>query len=61
MSVQAPSSVVRIRPARSLPNPETARDNRFLSVPDLAPEDIANRAQGSIWPAAPTLKEHGHD
>ena len=59
MSVQAPASVVMIRPNRFHPNPETAGDNSFQSIPDLAPDDIAARAQAEFDAAVTTLRAAG--
>jgi len=59
MSVQAPASVVMIRPNRFYPNPETAADNRFQSRPDLSAEDVALRAQGEFDRAVARLREAG--
>ncbi|WP_306116399.1 MULTISPECIES: citrulline utilization hydrolase CtlX [unclassified Roseovarius] len=59
MSVQAPSSVVMIRPNRFHPNPETAGDNRFQSIPDLSAEEVAARAQAEFDGAVAKLREAG--
>ena len=59
MSVQAPSSVVMIRPKRFHPNPETADDNRFQSIPDLTADDVAARAQVEFDTAVERLREAG--
>ncbi|WP_299842539.1 citrulline utilization hydrolase CtlX [uncultured Roseovarius sp.] len=59
MSVQAPSSVVMIRPNRFHPNPETAGDNRFQSVPDLTADEVAARAQGEFDGAVASLRNAG--
>ena len=59
MSVQAPSSVVMIRPNRFHPNPETAGDNRFQSTPDLSAEEIADRAQAEFDGAVAGLRDAG--
>jgi len=59
MSVQAPSDVVMIRPNRFYPNPETADDNSFQSVPDLAQGDVAARAQGEFDAAVSTIRGAG--
>ena len=59
MSVQAPSSVVMIRPSRFHPNPETAGDNSFQSIPDLSAEEIAARAQAEFDGAVATLRAAG--
>lgn len=59
MSVQAPSSVVMIRPNRFHPNPETAGDNRFQSIPDLSPDEVAARAQAEFDGAVARLREAG--
>lgn len=59
MSVQAPSSVVMIRPNRFHPNPETAGDNRFQSLPDLTADEVAERAQAEFDAAVARLRESG--
>lgn len=59
MSVQAPSSVVMIRPNRFHPNPETAADNRFQSVPDLSPEVVADQARTEFDGAVTRLRDAG--
>lgn len=59
MSVQAPSSVVMIRPYRFHPNPETAGDNRFQSIPDLSADEVAARAQTEFDGAVARLREAG--
>lgn len=59
MSVQAPSSVVMIRPNQFHPNPETAGDNRFQSIPDLTAQEVALRAQAEFDGAVTLLREAG--
>ncbi len=59
MSVQAPSSVVMIRPNRFHPNPETAGDNRFQSVPDMTEDEVAARAQNEFDGAVTALRAAG--
>ncbi len=59
MSVQAPSSVVMIRPNRFHPNPETAGDNRFQSIPDLSADEVAARAQAEFDGAVARLRDAG--
>lgn len=59
MSVQAPSAVVMIRPNRFHPNPETAGDNSFQSLPDLSEDEIATRAKGEFDAAVTRLREAG--
>ncbi len=59
MSVQAPSSVVMIRPNRFHPNPETAGDNRFQSVPDMTPEAVAGLARAEHDGAVEALRAAG--
>lgn len=59
MSVQAPSSVVMIRPNRFRPNPETAGDNRFQSLPNLSAAEVAARAQAEFDGAATQLRGAG--
>lgn len=59
MSVQAPSSVVMIRPNRFHPNPETAGDNRFQSIPDLTAAEVAARAHAEFDGAVACLRDAG--
>ena len=59
MTVQAPSSVVMIRPNGFHPNPETAADNRFQSLPGLTPEEIAANACAEFDGAVARLREEG--
>lgn len=59
MSVQAPSAVVMIRPDRFFPNPQTAADNRFQSVPDGGADQIAARAQREFDGAVQRLRDAG--
>lgn len=59
MSVQAPSSVVMIRPNRFHPNPETAGDNRFQSIPDLTAAECAARAHAEFDGAVACLRDAG--
>jgi hypothetical protein len=60
MSVQAPSSVVMIRPSHFIPNPETASDNAFQDQSDV--EDagaVASAAYHEVTDAASALKAAG--
>ncbi|MEO1140673.1 MAG: arginine deiminase-related protein [Pseudomonadota bacterium] len=59
MSVQAPASVVMIRPNRFRPNPETAADNLFQSIPRLSAEEVAIRAHSEFDTAVETLRAAG--
>lgn len=59
MSVQSPSAVVMVRPYQFTPNPETAADNRFQSVPNLAPAEISRRAQAEFDGAVSKLQDAG--
>ena len=59
MSVQAPSSVVMIRPNRFHPNPETAEDNVFQSIPDLTVDEVAARARAEFDGAVARLRDAG--
>ncbi|QFT93204.1 hypothetical protein FIU86_10145 [Roseovarius sp. THAF9] len=59
MSVQAPSSVVMIRPNRFRPNPETAADNRFQSLPDLDADAVATGAASEFDTAVADLRAAG--
>lgn len=59
-SIQAPSSVVMIRPHRFHPNPDTAADNAFQrSDPDGSPADLAARAYDEVTQMAARLEEEG--
>ncbi len=59
MSVQTPSDVVMIRPSRFHPNPETAGDNRFQSIPDMAPAEMNARAQDEFDAAVARMRNAG--
>ncbi len=59
MSVQAPAAVVMIRPSRFHPNPQTAGDNLFQSVPDLSADDIAKGAAREFDAAVARLRDAG--
>ncbi|WP_324754653.1 citrulline utilization hydrolase CtlX [Roseovarius sp. Pro17] len=59
MTVQAPSSVVMIRPNRFHPNPETATDNRFQSTPDLTVDEVAANACAEFDGAVARLQDEG--
>lgn len=59
MSVQAPSGVVMIRPRRFRPNPQTAGDNHFQSLPNLSESEVAARAQTEFDAVVARLREHG--
>ncbi|MEO1139275.1 MAG: arginine deiminase-related protein [Pseudomonadota bacterium] len=59
MSVQAPASVVMIRPNRFRPNPETAADNRFQSIPHLGEDEVIARAHSEFDAAVDTLRTAG--
>lgn len=59
-SIQAPSSVVMIRPHAFSPNPETAADNSFQQVACAgAAPAIAAAAYREVSAAAQTLERHG--
>ncbi|SEK31756.1 hypothetical protein SAMN05421666_1871 [Roseovarius nanhaiticus] len=59
MTVQAPANVVMIRPNRFHPNPETAADNRFQSVPGDSADEVANRAASEFDAAVGRLRDEG--
>jgi hypothetical protein len=59
MSVQAPASVVMIRPNRFQPNPETEADNRFQSRPDGDAQAVADAAHHEFDRAVATLRQAG--
>jgi hypothetical protein len=60
MSVQAPSSVVLIRPRHFSPNPATAADNAFQTVdPTRTPAELAVAAYEEVTAAANALAEAG--
>ena len=59
MSVQAPNAVVMIRPNRFHPNPQTAADNTFQSLPGLSADEIAKRAQAEFDTAVTCLRGAG--
>lgn len=59
-SIQAPSSVVMIRPHHFRSNPETRADNAFQSSDDeLSPEGIRRAAFDEVTIAANTLQDLG--
>lgn len=58
--MQAPRSVVMIRPHHFMPNAQTAQDNSFqASAGTLAPTEIATRASGEVTEAARALRGAG--
>lgn len=59
MSVQAPDAVVMVRPQRFIPNPETAGDNAFQALPDVAGDLIAQTAYDEVTHAARVLNDAG--
>lgn len=60
MSVQAPSSVILIRPSRFRPNPETAVDNAFQSrETGIDPDELARRAYDEVTSVAGALEAAG--
>lgn len=59
-SIQAPSSVVMIRPHAFTPNPQTAADNSFQTAPSReAAQTIAAAAYREVTDVAATLEHHG--
>lgn len=59
-SIQAPSSVVMVRPRYFKPNPQTAADNSFQRTQTCAPpSDIAENAYREVTSAAAVLEEQG--
>ncbi|XYK79035.1 MAG: citrulline utilization hydrolase CtlX [Labrenzia sp.] len=58
-SVQAPSSVVLIRPHHFYPNAETTRDNAFQSEPSQNDLETARRAYVEVTEVANKLEECG--
>lgn len=60
MSIQAPKAVVLIRPHRFTPNPATAADNTFQTVPgDLNPDRMAAAAHSEVTALAEALQGAG--
>ncbi|MCT8160499.1 citrulline utilization hydrolase CtlX [Pseudoruegeria sp. SHC-113] len=59
MSVQAPRSVVMIRPSAFRSNPETAGDNAFQTLASEAPADVAARAAREFDTAVAQLQAAG--
>ena len=58
--IQAPSSVVMVRPHHFTPNPETAADNVFqLPRPEINAQTFEARALREVDDVARTLMEHG--
>jgi len=59
-SVQVPSAIVMIRPHKFAPNPQTADDNAFQSLPvDLPADTIARRAYNEVTLAIERLQAAG--
>jgi hypothetical protein len=59
-SIQAPSSVVMVRPHRFLPNPETADDNVFQVTPShLDPNEVSAAAYREVTEAVEKLEAAG--
>ncbi|MGY1552178.1 citrulline utilization hydrolase CtlX [Microbacterium sp. A588] len=48
-----------VRPQRFLPNPETAADNVFQALPEVARDEVARLAHDEVTRAAQTLTEAG--
>ncbi len=48
-----------VRPQRFIPNPETAADNAFQSLPELARDEIARAAHDEVTHAARVLADAG--
>ena len=59
MSVQSPNAVVMIRPNNFKPNPETATDNRFQTIPNMPSAEISRQAQTEFDNAVARLKDAG--
>lgn len=60
MSVQAPSSVILIRPSRFRPNPETAVDNAFQAQETgTDPDELARSAYDEVTAVAAALEAAG--
>lgn len=57
--VQAPPAVVMIRPHQFSPNPATAIDNAFQSLPDGTPGEVARAAYGEVTVMAERLRDAG--
>ncbi len=58
-TLQAPRSVVMIRPQRFFPNGETAADNAYQKAADGDPDTIAARALAEFDGAVRTLRDKG--
>jgi hypothetical protein len=62
MSIQAPASVVLVRPHHFQPNPDTAADNSFQSLDDRRDaEAIAAAAYNEVTDVADALRQAGVD
>ena len=57
--VQAPASVVMIRPWRFHPNPETAADNAFQRESPQCEDEVANQARQEFDEMVEALRKHG--
>ncbi|MGP6088901.1 citrulline utilization hydrolase CtlX [Antarctobacter jejuensis] len=58
-SLQAPASVVMIRPHHFTPNAETARDNHFQRAPAIDASEVARAAHAEVTQAAEALRAAG--
>lgn len=59
MSLQAPSSVITIRPYQFEPNPETLADNSFQTLAYGSADTIAKQAQHEFDTTVQSLEDHG--
>lgn len=57
--LQAPSSIVMIRPHKFMANPQTASDNSFQSEMGSQSKEVAEKAKNEIDLAINQLEEHG--
>jgi len=57
--IQAPNSIVMVRPWKFFSNPETASDNAFQKKNVEAIENISQKAKDEFDIAVETLKQHG--
>ena len=59
MSAQYPNAVVMIRPNNFTPNPETATDNRFQTIPNMPSAEISRQAQTEFDSAVSRMNDAG--
>lgn len=61
LGLQAPASVLMVRPHHFTPNPQTRVDNGFMSAPTGAPSEVARAAYLEVSVMAERLEQAGVD